>query len=181
MGNSMGTMCVCGNGDDNSNKTTTALLDDPNEIFNFAEEGRTSDLAAELDKFPTRLDEKNSSGNTLLQMACCWGHVDTVKMLLRRGANIQVKNYDGWTALHQASFEGHTDIAKLLVEHGAHIPSKNEKGWTPLHLACREGKTDTAKMLIENGADTGVTSDNGLTPLHLACRQGIPINSVRLF
>ncbi len=47
------------------------------------------------------------------------GHIDTVKMLLEKGADPNAKSKDGDTALKAASLKGRTQIVELLKAHGA--------------------------------------------------------------
>ena len=63
------------------------------------------------------------------------GHIETVKVLLDRGADIHANN-DG--ALHLAAKYGNTETVKLLLKYGATITpykrndkSGSEKEWKP--------------------------------------------------
>ena len=47
------------------------------------------------------------------------GHIDIVKLLLDKGADVNAKSKDGDTALKAASVKGHTEIVELLKAHGA--------------------------------------------------------------
>jgi ankyrin repeat protein len=39
-----------------------------------------------------------------------------LRLLLDRGAEIEVKDIDNWTALHLAASNGHLEVAKLLLD-----------------------------------------------------------------
>jgi ankyrin repeat protein len=56
------------------------------------------------------------------------GHVDVVKLLLEKGADMTVRNREGWTPLHSASNSGHIDVVKLLLEKDADVTVANENG-----------------------------------------------------
>ena len=58
-------------------------------------------------------------GDTLLHLACRWGDISAVELLLREGANIGAKDYLGWTALHAAEWSGHVLCANVLLAAGA--------------------------------------------------------------
>jgi len=47
-------------------------------------------------------------------------YTEVVKLLLEKGADVNVKTNDGkWTALGLAKLKGHTDIVQLLEKAGA--------------------------------------------------------------
>lgn len=60
---------------------------------------------------------RSSDGQTALMAAAQSGHVDTVKLLLARGANAGATDYSGRTALDYASRS--PDVAAVLKERGA--------------------------------------------------------------
>ena len=69
--------------------------------------------------------------------ASCEGHLSIAKMLVDRGADMEVKDINGNTALMYASLKGHLDIAKMLVDHGADMEVKGE---VSLQSRMKEGK-----------------------------------------
>jgi len=54
-----------------------------------------------------------------LMVAAAFGHVDTVRVLLDAGADVNAKDLTGWTPLHAAAFKGNLEIVRLLLERGA--------------------------------------------------------------
>ncbi|PMD56795.1 ankyrin, partial [Hyaloscypha bicolor E] len=44
------------------------------------------------------------------------GHIDVVKLLLEKGADVNAAEQDGQTPLRWASESGHVNIVKLLLE-----------------------------------------------------------------
>ena len=48
-----------------------------------------------------------------------------VKLLVERGADVNVKSQWGQTPLHYAAGEGHISMVKLLVELGAEVGAKD--------------------------------------------------------
>lgn len=97
--------------------------------------------------------------------------VDTAKLLLEYGADINAKNKKGWTALYTAAYRGEFDTLKLLLEYGADIEAKNEFGWTSLCFAAYRDKFDTVKFLLEHGADIEAKANNGWSALRMAARR----------
>ena len=69
---------------------------------------------------------------TCLHVACWTNEIKVIKLLLDKGANINIRDVDGNTPIISACGYGSIDIAKLLLEHGANINDKNNEGYTPL-------------------------------------------------
>ena len=109
---------------------------------------------------------------TPLHLASQMGQIDTVRILIERGADLAAQNKDGETPLHFASQKGEADVACMLIERGADVTAQNKDGETQLHLASRKGEADITRILIEHGADVTAQNKDGETPLHLASRNG---------
>lgn len=54
-------------------------------------------------------------GQTALMLAVSHGRLDTVRLLLEAGADVNIQDEDGSTALMCAAEHGHLDIIKLLL------------------------------------------------------------------
>ena len=80
------------------------------------------------------------------------GHVEVVKLLLEKGANIEAINNQGFTSLWIAAYKGHTEIVKVLIAAGANIEAIDDEGYTPLEVAARNGHVEVVKLLLEKGA-----------------------------
>ncbi len=68
--------------------------------------------------------------------------VDTAKLLLAAGADINAANPNGQTSLHAAARLDLKDFVRYLGEHGAKLDVKDRTGVTPLDIA--EGRSGTA-------------------------------------
>ncbi|KAK2803703.1 hypothetical protein FQN50_006921 [Emmonsiellopsis sp. PD_5] len=73
-------------------------------------------------------------GHTALQSAALAGHESIVRLLLDRGAGIDIGNYSGETPLMCAAFSGHESIVSLLVANGADpnledVTERTALGW----------------------------------------------------
>ena len=80
----------------------------------------------DTEKMLTLLDEGIDVNTTFpivrthaLMVAAAFGHVDTVRALIERGADVNAKDLTGWTPLHAAAFKGNMQIIRLLLEKGA--------------------------------------------------------------
>lgn len=109
---------------------------------------------------PTRPDSRrlNRYGGTALIPACHYGHVDTVRLLLRSSRiDIDHVNRLGWTALLEAVILGHggsahTEIVQLLLAHGASLQRADAQGMTPLAHALARGQWTIVEILRQAGA-----------------------------
>ena len=59
-----------------------------------------------------------SDMGTTLHLAVGFGHNETAKLLIAKGANINTIDVDGETAIDRAVSEGKKEIVDLLREHG---------------------------------------------------------------
>ncbi|MBK8050458.1 MAG: ankyrin repeat domain-containing protein [Anaerolineales bacterium] len=116
--------------------------------------GDTPRVIRIVDAWPQELKELSTDGFTPLQLACFFGHTETVEALLQRGADVQVvaNNAMRIQALHAAVAGNHTDIVKLLIAAGADVNAKQQDDFTPL-MAARQNKNQVIEaLLIEAGA-----------------------------
>jgi ankyrin repeat protein len=109
---------------------------------------------------------------TPLQGAAAYGHMDTVRLLILQGAEVNHKDSAGSTPLHMAAFHGHTKIANVLLSRGADINARDRAGETPIHRAANGGHTATVTLLVAKGASVDAKNNAGLTPLHEAAING---------
>jgi uncharacterized protein len=78
---------------------------------------------------------KDGGGLTALVYAALADDVESVKVLLAAGADInQVTDY-GWSALLVATQNRYYKLGEFLLGHGADVNLANKGGWTPLYLA----------------------------------------------
>ena len=76
-----------------------------------------------------------TGGLTALVFAARQGDLDSARMLLDAGADVnQVTEY-GWSPLLTAIHNRHYGLAMLLLDRGADPNIANQGGWTPLYLA----------------------------------------------
>lgn len=73
--------------------------------------------------------------------------VDTMRVLLDHGADINVRNRQGRTALSWAAQYGFLASLKLFLERGADANSRDKEGQTPLDWAVTMGHSEVAEIL----------------------------------
>ena len=82
------------------------------------------------------------------------GHLDTVKLLLGSGANIERSDANGVTALLMAILNNQIPVGRLLIEKGASVNTSDWYGQTPLWAAVDLRDIDIpAPHRIDNGVD----------------------------
>ena len=127
------------------------------------------------------INKKNSNGLTALHIAAINSSIynlETVKMLLKNGADVNSTDNIGWTALMMAARysnkKSSLETVRLLLDKGANIDLTNVNGWTALMMAARYSNSDssleTVKLLLEKGADVSLVDGDGWTALMMAAR-----------
>ena len=101
-----------------------------------------------------------AGGSTALLFAASSGDVESARLLLDRGADVNDTAADGNSALVLAAFSGHGPVARLLIERGAD-PNAAGAGYTALHAAVLRGDAETVKALLARGANPNARLTKG--------------------
>jgi ankyrin repeat protein len=126
---------------------------------------------------PRLLEEIESErGITPLAASTIRGHIQDVKLLLNKGANVNKQSRRGVTPLLFAAWrttENRATIIRLLLEHGAYVDATcpHAQGNTPLMLVFLETRPIDIESVMElrkRGASLTLTNDEGKTALDLA-------------
>ena len=154
-------------GDDLSSECVT-------QVYQAARDGSSNltDLLKRLkpEQRKTALETKTKDGShfvTPLIIAAHNGHLNSVKILLGYGADIEARGTlkignevaEGCTPLWGAAAADHLDVVKLLLEQNADVDSKTSTGSTPLRVAAHEGHLDVVRCLVHRGADVNARND----------------------
>ncbi|XP_046809303.1 protein TANC2 isoform X3 [Lucilia cuprina] len=114
-----------------------------------------------------------TSGDLALTSAARNGCLNTVEILLTRGANIDLHNKHGFTALGLSVKEGHWAVAEKLLQSGADLDEPvTSARKTSLMIAAEEGHLEIMELLIERGASLETQDHEGFTALSWACLRG---------
>lgn len=106
-------------------------------------------------------------------LACTLGgHVEMVKLLVSRGANVNKTSHTGSTPLRTASFHGYIAIMKCLIENGADINLPNILGESPLCIAAVRGQVKAVELLLSLGVNCNQVTIDRYTSMHLAASEG---------
>ncbi|KAM9588053.1 ankyrin repeat domain-containing protein 55 isoform 6-T6 [Morphnus guianensis] len=145
-------------------------------VYQAAANGDVNTLTAVIREDPSILECCDSEGCTPLMHAVSGRQVDTVKLLLKMGANINIQDACGRTSLSLATYLGWLEGCVSLLRNGAkqNIPDKN--GRLPLHAATAEPDVRLLNVLLQqsNLSEINHQDNEGMTSLHWAAFHNRP-------
>jgi uncharacterized protein len=136
-----------------------------------------------IDTLNQYLNESNTP-NDFLHYAVNAGAIKCVKVLLKRGANVNLVDIsnDELTPLMVAAkntYRVGVEMSLLLIKNGAKVNTRARSGSTPLIFAssCRADHYEdeyvkVVKLLIKSGARVNIKNSSGNTPLKIASEGG---------
>ena len=117
-------------------------------------------------------------GVTPLMHAAAFGNIETLRVLLDAGAEVNGRNRMDATALLWAA--GDAEKARLLIERGADVAIQSKQGRTPLMAAASwPGNSRVVALILSKGTDARSQDRLGNTALSLAAKAG-DLHSVKL-
>lgn len=128
-----------------------------------------------LDKSKADIEGADDSGDTPLVRAADMGDAEVCKILLSRGAKVDVKFSENNRSLFLGTvFHGHLEVCELLLDTGkVDIEEADDQdGATALKIAANGGHEDLVELLLTRGAKADVKDKDGFTPLLDACEKG---------
>lgn len=99
-------------------------------------------------------------GFTPLLFAARQGALESAKLLLAAGADVEETAPTGSSVLVVAAHSGHPSLVELLLAHGAD-PNANAAGYAALHVAVLRGDVTMIRSLLDNGADPNQRFERG--------------------
>jgi ankyrin repeat protein len=145
------------------------------KIFKYATDSKELELALLVhEKISSALDSTaiiKKNKDTLLHIACEKGDLESVKLLIEKGADVN-SEINGLTPFNIALNIHKTKIVKALLDGGVEASSIDENGKSLLINACEKGNVEIVKMLIAKGAEPNIDLGNGETLLSLVCEKG---------
>ena len=101
------------------------------------------------------------------------GDVETLKVELRSGGDVNAAQGDGFTALHWAAKTGNRAVAEVLIAAGADIQATTRLGrHMPLHVAAAAGQAEVAETLLQAGSPVAEPTETGAQAIHFAATAG---------
>jgi uncharacterized protein len=118
------------------------------------------------------------SANRYFHAAVNSGTIDCVKLMLSRGANVNLAGDEGVTPLMTAvrvTYRGGVEMTELLIKKRANVNARAGKGSTALMYASssvaahyEDDYVRVVRLLIKHGAKVNVKNQMGATPLSIA-------------
>jgi ankyrin repeat protein len=102
----------------------------------------------------------SDTGETALMNAVSREHVEIVKLLLEKKADVAPKNRFDFNAFTSAVAAGKMDIAGMLLDAGAK-PDEGASGLTPLQFAASAGNVEMIRFLVKRGANVNYGVKSG--------------------
>ncbi|XP_077404838.1 histone-lysine N-methyltransferase EHMT2 [Vanacampus margaritifer] len=137
-------------------------------LHHAAKQGNLETVNILLETGQVDVNSQDNGGWTPIIWAAEHKHVDVIKVLLNRGADVTINDKELNVCLHWAAYAGNLDIAEMVLNAGCSLASVNVHGDTPLHIAAREGYLDCVTLFLSRGADIDTINREGDTPLTLA-------------
>ncbi|XP_076304904.1 death-associated protein kinase 1-like isoform X2 [Tachypleus tridentatus] len=114
----------------------------------------------------------NRNGHTAVHIAAGLGHLEILRFLHSKGAELECLDTHGDNAITWAAREGHIQVIKYLLEQGVVVDTQNKAGQTALHVAALYNRGETILLLCKYGWNTNAQNKEGETPLHCAALRG---------
>lgn len=112
------------------------------------------------------------TGDSLLFTASEKGCLPQVKLLIEKGATVDLSNKLGNTPLWIACWKRYPCIINELLNSGADINRCNLKGNPPIVSICQKGPKKIAETLLARGATVNHLNGNGDSMILICCRNG---------
>jgi len=146
-------------------------------------DGRTALLVATVARQPKAVELLALSGAdihateakigwTVLHNEVLRGHIETARLLIAKGADVNALDNGHRAPIIWAAGGGQLPAVELLLDSGADIKTRTAMGWTPLHVAAAIAYGEMIALMLERGAEVDACDANGETPLHYSASKG---------
>ncbi|XP_036371380.1 E3 ubiquitin-protein ligase MIB1-like isoform X1 [Octopus sinensis] len=128
-----------------------------------------------MNQSAVEVNPRNKYGRTPLHVACYWGKLHTVDILLgHNGIDANVVDNDGDTPLHEAvRGRNYKVVCAMLKQGSVQLDIQNNQKRTPLLEAVSRGHLGMTHKLIALGADINAVDGEGNSCLHLAVEREV--------
>ena len=143
-------------------------------LLHAAAEGGNTSIVKSMLSCGINIDSKDDeSSATPLIIAVKENHVEVMKYLLQKGADISLTTgSDKRNALHIASQYGSVAAIEMLLSYDLRPDSRDREGNTPLVCAAACGQIEAVNCLLKHGADPFLRGEHGWSLLHFAAQSG---------
>ncbi|XP_066140889.1 uncharacterized protein [Euwallacea fornicatus] len=137
-----------------------------------AEEGFTEIVTLLLTKGKVNVNAQDKDLRTPLHSASLPNRLETVKILIKFGADVNSRSSIGITPLHICAQQGCENVAEILLTNKATVDPVMKNDWTPLHITAIYGQSAVLRILLNHGANINKKTATSWTALHLAAKNG---------
>nr|CAD7429653.1 unnamed protein product [Timema monikensis] len=116
------------------------------------------------------INSKDKQGKTPLFIASEHNHLEVVKYLTEKGADVEICSRDGYSPLYIALLKGNTNVIQFLKD-VATVDKGSKNGWTLMHTASTNGHLNVIEHLLKISANINACNKYGQTPLHIAAKK----------
>jgi uncharacterized protein len=131
-------------------------------------------VAQRLAEQPQALNAASPDGFSVLGFSAFFGHVELLRDLLARGADVHAASRNAMKVqpLHSAAAQSDrvkaAELCRMLLAAGADPNAQQQGGYVPLHEAALNGNLPLVEALLAHGADPTLGNDQGVTAIELA-------------
>jgi ankyrin repeat protein len=152
-----------------SNETASVTRSDTkSNVFPALAAGNLTVVAKEL-KRGLNVESRNSSGQTLLMVACAFGQRSIAKRILKHGADMDATDLNGKTAAHLALRHGKREVCELLLACGASKDLPDASGVTVEFLMANPESLASYMQHSQSGTDFYRLRDSSKMTRQSAC------------
>jgi hypothetical protein len=151
-----------------------AGLDRVEALFKALDDRDVEEVGRLLDQDCGLLEARHKWDTTPLIWAANYNHVEVMRLLLDRGADLEAGDVDGDTALFSGAARGHKEIVDILLSRGADVRTRDINRVTPLQEASSEGHLGVVRLLVQHLRGQGLddVDRRWRTALWYSCRNG---------
>lgn len=121
-----------------------------------------------------QVDLQDSRGKSALDFACEMKHYEIARILLEKGARIELENQGTCREMLWFACEGgNLQILKLILSRYPWVDEFANSGRSPLMFASERGFCEMASLLLERGAQVDLRTTNGTSALMLSSSQEV--------
>lgn len=107
-----------------------------------------------------------------LSIACERNDSNSVELLIKHGANVNICNKYGYPPLYICCEYGYTNCAEVLLLNKADVNKCNRYEWSPLHISCKNNHINCISLLIKYNVNIHLKTAGGWCAIHSAAYYG---------
>jgi ankyrin repeat protein len=125
------------------------MVDVKIELFTACEKGNIIAINELLETHKIHIDIQNGDNCTLLMIACLYGHIELIRFLIKKGANLEAKDRVGHTAIMYIFAHNDINIIKLFIEKGSDLEVVDSFNKTFFDYLSKKASVEVENLLQE--------------------------------